>query len=236
MGEPSSGCGEQRGRDPSLWRILSPELCDEERQVHTSSSLGFYTQFGQYEMFYYQILLSPSAIPKTAIITPFGSWDFKVLPFGVCNAVPSFQCIIDCVMVGIPFLFCYLEDLLIFSPDEETHEKHLRIVLQHLWDAGLAANPHKSTFFRSSVEYLGHTILEFGISPLPHHTAADFSVPEDVQQLQRFISMANFYWSFLLPSDRPLQEACAVQVGAPGAGPVFWLPASPTTNSAHLYA
>ena len=114
-------------------------------------------------------------------------------------------------MVGIPFVFCYLEDLLIFSPDKETHEKHLRIVLQHLWDVGLSVNPHKSSFFRSSVEYLVHTILESGISPLPHHTTAvtDFPVPEDVQQLQPFISMANFYQSFLpLMADicRPLTD------------------------------
>ena len=106
---------------------------------------------------------------------------------------------IDCVMVGIQIVRCYLDDLLIFSPHKETHEKYFRIILQHLQEAGLVVNPQKSTFFRSSVEYLEHTIMESRISPLPHHTAAvaNFPVPEDVQQLQHFISVANFYLSFL---------------------------------------
>ena len=50
---------------------------------------------------YYQVLLSPSVIPKTAIVTPFESWKFTKLPFGVCNAVPSFQRMIDCVLAFI---------------------------------------------------------------------------------------------------------------------------------------
>ena len=60
-------------------------------------------------------------------------------------------------------------------------------------------NPHKSKFFQSSVEYLRHVILEYRISLLPHHTAtvADFLVPEDVNQLQCFVGIANFYQSFL---------------------------------------
>ena len=75
----------------------------------------------------------------------------------------------------------------------------MRIVLQRLREAGLAVNPHKSKFFQSSMEYLRHVILENRISPLPHHTAAvaDFLVPEDVNQLQCFVGIANFYQSFL---------------------------------------
>ena len=88
-------------------------------------------------------------------------------------------------------MLCYLDDLLTFSQDKDPHEKHLRIDLHCVREAGLAVNPKKSKFFQSSVEYLGHVILENGISPMPHHTTAvdDFPVPEDVSQLQRFVGM-----------------------------------------------
>ena len=64
---------------------------------------------------YYQVPVAEDSIAKTAVITPFGSWEFLVLPFGVCNAVPTFQRLVDTVLAGLPFVFAYLDDLLIFS-------------------------------------------------------------------------------------------------------------------------
>ena len=52
------------------------------------------------------------------------------MPYGVCNAAPTFQRAIDNIFAGVPFVFIYLDDLIIFSPDEETHDEQVRAVLQ----------------------------------------------------------------------------------------------------------
>ncbi|MEL7521238.1 MAG: reverse transcriptase family protein, partial [Cyanobacteria bacterium J06553_1] len=132
---------------------------------------------------YWQVGLTESAIPKTAVITPFGLWEFLKLPFGVCNAVPTFQRLIDSVMAGLPYVFVYLDDLLIFSPDPESHEVHLRAVLSKLREAGLTANPSKCAFFQSSVNYLGHRVSNEGVFPLEKHLDAieRYPPPSDVK-------------------------------------------------------
>ena len=74
---------------------------------------------------YYQIPMVAADIPKMAVITPFGMYEFLVMPFGLCNAEASFQRILS----GLPFVFVYLDDVLIASPDQDLHLGHLRQVL-----------------------------------------------------------------------------------------------------------
>ena len=105
---------------------------------------------------YYQVPLSKSSIPKTAIITPFGNFEFVVMPYGVCNAAPTFQRLMDSIFAGVPFVFIYLDDLIIFSPNEQSHEEHLRHVLQLLRNHGLAVNRDKCQMFRREVSYKGN--------------------------------------------------------------------------------
>merc|ERR1712035_57340 len=114
---------------------------------------------------YFQLPLSKDSIPKTAIITPFGCFEFLVLPFGLCNAVASFQRLSDTIFANFPFVFCYLDDLIVFSANEEQHEDHLRRVFQKLWESGLAVNKKKCSFFQAEVEYLGHIISSGGAKP-----------------------------------------------------------------------
>lgn len=71
----------------------------------------------------------------------------------------------------------YINDLLIASPDLETHFEHLRIVLQKLREAKLTINLEKTFFFRKQVRFLGHILSTDGIRPDPEKVASVRNFP-----------------------------------------------------------
>ena len=81
---------------------------------------------------YYQIPMHKDSIEKTAIITPFECFEFLQLPFGVMNASSNFQRLIDTVLDRIPFVFKYLDDVIIASPTLQDHMQDVKTVLDCL--------------------------------------------------------------------------------------------------------
>ena len=74
---------------------------------------------------YYQVKMFPDDIPKTAIITLFRLFEFVRMPFSLCNKGSTFQRLMDRVLAGLPYIFVYLNDVLIVSPDHDSHRHHL---------------------------------------------------------------------------------------------------------------
>jgi hypothetical protein len=89
---------------------------------------------------YYQVPVRAENVPKTAVITLFSLWEFLRMPFGLRNVGQSFQRLMDMVGAGLSFVFIYLDDILIASPEEEAYPQHLHTILQRLRQHGLLLN------------------------------------------------------------------------------------------------
>jgi hypothetical protein len=157
-------------------------------------------------------------IPKTAIITPLSLFEFFFMPFGLANEAQTFQRLMDSLFCSFPFVFVYLDDLLIFSKSRSQHIVHQEQILSLLAENGLHINPDKSLFAQEEVTFLGHQVTLHGLIPLPSHVELiiAFSPPSDVKSLQHFLGMVNFFRCFppsiahvLGPSPQPPKEKAA---------------------------
>ena len=112
---------------------------------------------------YYHMVLSEKSRPKSAFVSAYGKWEFKRCPFGLAQAPAYFQRLVNEVLSSLTFAFGYLDDILIFSPDMETHLKHLRVLFERLRSADLKLKEVKCNFLKKHIQYLGHIISGEGI-------------------------------------------------------------------------
>ncbi len=142
---------------------------------------------------YWQVPLAPEARPKSAFITSRGLWQFKVLPFGLCNAPATFERVMDRVLAGIPRQECgvYLDDILVHGHSFEPALRGLRSVLERVAGAGLKLHPQKCCFMRHEVTFLGHRLGNGGVSTVKEKVEAVYDWP--TQPLYR-ISKVSWVW------------------------------------------
>jgi len=116
---------------------------------------------------------------KTAFTCKYGHFEYLVMPFGLKNAPAVFQHFMNDVFEDEidKFVFCYIDDIIVFSPDLETHFKHLTIVLTKLRKAGLYAKLEKCEFCVSSIDFLGHRISSEGIFMDPNKVSSILEWP-----------------------------------------------------------
>ena len=149
---------------------------------------------------YYHITLDKESKAKTAFVTPFGKYEFNAVPFGLAQAPAYFQQLISIVLQDCSdFAMAYLDDIIIFSQNEEDHLKHIEIIFKKLKRADLKLKESKCDFFKKEIHYLGHLILVNGIQPLPEKLESIRSMPKprSPKEIKQFLSLTSYYRKFV---------------------------------------
>lgn len=151
---------------------------------------------------YWQISVKEECRELTAFTIPGrGLFHFKRMPFGLSNAPASWQRLIDQVLGADlePYVFVYLDDIIVFSPDFQTHLELLRKVFDRLTAAGLTLSKEKCKFCCPSLKYLGFVVDSQGVHVDVEKVEAILKVPPPTSatEVRRFLGMAGWYRKFV---------------------------------------
>ena len=130
-----------------------------------------------------------------------GFYEFTAMPFGLCNTLATFQCLMQNTLGELNLTYCviYLDDVIVFSCIEEEHPECLHMVFERFWEFNLKLRPSKCSFFQLKIIYLVHHILRRGILPSEENVWAvqEFLMPETYTQVHTFCRLAGHYRRFI---------------------------------------
>ena len=150
---------------------------------------------------YWQVEVAQADREKTAFATPDGLYQFRVMPFGLCNAPGTFQRLMECVLQGLHWSTClvYLDDIIIYSRTIEEHLARLAEVFTRLRDANLKIKPSKCHLLQRSVHYLGHVVSGKSVETdaTKIECIAQLPTPAGTKELEQFLEMCSYYRRFV---------------------------------------
>jgi hypothetical protein len=150
---------------------------------------------------YHQIKIHPKDIPKIAFSTCYGLFEYFVMSFGLTNAPAHFMFLMNSVFMAEldKFVVVFIDDILVYSQNEEEHAEHMRIVLTQLRDHQLYAKFSKCEFWLNKVPFLGHVLSGDGISvdPAKVQEVLDWKAPTTVTEVRSFLGLAGYYRRFI---------------------------------------
>jgi len=140
---------------------------------------------------FHQIPMEKEDRDKTCFTTMFGNYNYKVMPFGLCNTPATFQREMNRIFLPLigKCMFIYMDDLVIFSFTLEQHILDLQKVFDIIKENGLKANLSKCHFIKQEVEVLGHILSTEGIKPVPEKVdvISKWELPKNITQLRSFL-------------------------------------------------
>ncbi len=152
-------------------------------------------------MGYYAVKIKESDICKTMFKTPFGTFAYTVMPFGLKNAPHTYSKVTYKAykdLIG-KTLEAYIDDTGTYSDTFEDHLADLRKTFEHTRKAGLKLKAAKCYFFYPEIEFVGHLVGEYGIKMMPGKVekVQSWPVPKNVRDVKGFLGLAGYYRRFI---------------------------------------
>jgi len=140
---------------------LLPKMDYILQKVYGLVRMSIMDRFSHYK----QVAVHLDDQKNTAFTTPWGTFMYTCMPFGLSNARAIFQRVMDIDFLGEKdkFVVLYLDDITVFSKTDEEHILHLRLTFEKCRRYGLSLNSKKSQFSLSEGNLLGHIVAQEGV-------------------------------------------------------------------------
>ncbi|KAH9658353.1 hypothetical protein KPL70_023455 [Citrus sinensis] len=161
---------------------------------------------------YNQILIAPKDQEKTTFTCPFGTFAYRRMPFGLCNAPATFQrCMLSIFSDMVErFLEVFIDDFSVFGDSFDQCLHYLTLVLQRCIEKNLVLNWEKCHFMVKQGIVLGHIISSKGIEV--HKAKVDLisnlPPPKTVREARSFLGHAGFYRRFIKDFSKVSRPLC----------------------------
>jgi hypothetical protein len=140
-------------------------------------------------------------VEKTTMKIKYGSYEFLVMPFRLCNVLSTFTTFMDSIFHEKldEFVIIYIDDILVYSKTTKKHKENLEYVLSKFYENNFFVNTAKNEFAQEEMDFLGHILSWEGVKldPKKLQTTQDWKRIIMVKGVRSFLGLANFYWKFI---------------------------------------
>ena len=151
---------------------------------------------------FWQVPMDEDSKQYTAFtLGSMGLYECESMPFGLCNAPPTFQrLMLNCLgELNLTYCLIYLDDVIVFSRTEEEHLERMRVVFDRLREHGLKLKPSKCDVFKMEINYLAHHVSKKGVLPYKKNleAIAECPPPDTYTKVKSFVGLVGHYRCFI---------------------------------------
>ena len=175
-----------------------PRICET---LESLAGAAHYSTFDLNSGFW-QVPMDDASKQYTAFtLGSMGLYECESMPFGLCNAPPTFQRLMQNCLGELNLTYCliYLDDMIVFSETPEEHLLRMRVVFDHLKEHGLKLKPSKCDMFKTEINYLAHHVSKEGVQPSKKNleSITQCPPPDTYTKVKSFVGLVGHYRCFI---------------------------------------
>ena len=188
-------------------KLNSLTVKDSHPLPHICETLESLTGAAHYSIFdmnsaFWQVPVDEESKQYTAFtLGSMGLYERESMPFGLCNAPPTFQRLMQNCLGELNLTYCliYLDDVIVFSETPEEHLWRMHVVFDHLHEHSLKMKPSKCDVFKSEINYLAHHVSQKGVLPSKKNleSIAQCPPPDMYTKVKSFVGLVGHYRHFI---------------------------------------